>query len=146
MAHSQHKWVVTTYQRTGGVGRLAFREQHASWREGTHTVVVTVMSTQIGVRHKLPDQLVGFDCFTSGSRVLGTPNPFDVGVVGYSRDFWTPGRELGVGYDRLYEILPEGFREATQQVRTRGGGGDEHREEGPLFVAEARSRFLHTFL
>lgn len=73
------------------------------------------MSTQIGVRHKLPDQLVGFDCFTSGSRVLGTPNPFDVGVVGYSRDFWTPGRELGVGYDPLYEILPEGFREARSR-------------------------------
>ena len=53
--------------------------------------------------------LVGFDRFASAkprmtSRALVTPR---VAVVGNCRDFWTRGRELGVEYDRLYEIPVE---------------------------------------
>ena len=66
-------------------------------------------------------QLVGFDRFTSGKAANGlaraghATNPFNVGVVGNCRDFWTRGRELGVEYDRLYEIPGEGFREARRR-------------------------------
>ncbi|KAH9052196.1 DHHC palmitoyltransferase-domain-containing protein [Lactarius vividus] len=66
-------------------------------------------------------QLVGFDRFTSGKAANGlaraghATNPFNVGVVGNCRDFWTRGRELGVEYDRLYEIPAEGFREARRR-------------------------------
>jgi palmitoyltransferase len=66
-------------------------------------------------------QLVGFDRFTSGKAANGlarsghATNPFNVGVVGNCRDFWTRGRELGVEYDRLYEIPAEGFTEARRR-------------------------------
>ena len=66
-------------------------------------------------------QLVGFDRFTSGKAANGlaraghATNPFNVGVVGNCRDFWTRGQELGVEYDRLYEIPIEGFREARRR-------------------------------
>ena len=66
-------------------------------------------------------QLVGFDRFTSGKAANGlaraghATNPFNVGVVGNCRDFWTRGRELGVEYDRLYEIPAEGFHEARRR-------------------------------
>ena len=66
-------------------------------------------------------QLVGFDRFTSGKAASGlvraghATNPFNVGVVGNCRDFWTRGQELGVEYDRLYEIPIEGFREARRR-------------------------------
>jgi len=66
-------------------------------------------------------QLVGFDRFTSGKAANGlaraghATNPFNVGMVGNCRDFWTRGRELGVEYDRLYEIPVEGFREARRR-------------------------------
>ncbi|KAF8256806.1 hypothetical protein EI94DRAFT_1693750 [Lactarius quietus] len=66
-------------------------------------------------------QLVGFDRFTSGKAANGlaraghATNPFNVGIVGNCRDFWTRGRELGVEYDRLYEIPVEGFQEARRR-------------------------------
>ena len=65
--------------------------------------------------------LLGFDRFTSGKAANGlarsghAANPFNVGVVGNCRDFWTRGRELGVEYDRLYEIPAEGLREAKRK-------------------------------
>ncbi len=66
-------------------------------------------------------QLLGFDRFTSGKAANGlaraghATNPFNVGVVGNCRDFWTRGHELGVEYDRLYEIPAEGLREAKRR-------------------------------
>jgi palmitoyltransferase len=64
--------------------------------------------------------LFGFDRFTSGKAANGlarashAANPFNAGIVGNCRDFWTRGRELGVEYDRLYEIPVEGLREAKR--------------------------------
>ncbi|PPQ88419.1 hypothetical protein CVT25_011221 [Psilocybe cyanescens] len=61
--------------------------------------------------------LLGFDRFTKGKAVDGltraskASNPFDVGIVGNCRDFWTGGKELGVEYDKLYDVPVEGFRE-----------------------------------
>lgn len=62
--------------------------------------------------------LLGFDRFTKGKAVDGLAkasranNPFDVGVVGNCRDFWTNGKELGVEYEKLYDVPLEGFKEA----------------------------------
>ncbi|KAF9555669.1 zf-DHHC-domain-containing protein [Agrocybe pediades] len=61
--------------------------------------------------------LLGFDRFTKGKAVDGltkaskASNPFDLGIVGNCKDFWTAGKELGVEYDKLYDVPMEGFRE-----------------------------------
>ncbi|KAI0062990.1 hypothetical protein BV25DRAFT_1825064 [Artomyces pyxidatus] len=65
--------------------------------------------------------LLGFDRFTSGGAANGlaragkAANPFDLGFAGNCKDFWTVGRELGVEYERLYEVPAEGFREARRR-------------------------------
>ncbi|TFK18935.1 zf-DHHC-domain-containing protein [Coprinopsis marcescibilis] len=62
--------------------------------------------------------LLGFDRFTKGKAVDGltraskASNPFDLGVVSNCKDFWSNGKELGVEYDKLYDVPLEGFREA----------------------------------
>jgi len=74
--------------------------------------------------------LLGFDRFTKGKAVDGlarasqASNPFDIGVVGNCRDFWSAGKELGVEYDKLYDVPLEGFKEAKRR-RVR-----EEEEEG----------------
>ncbi|KDQ55998.1 hypothetical protein JAAARDRAFT_317397 [Jaapia argillacea MUCL 33604] len=42
-------------------------------------------------------------------------NPFDLGLVGNCKDFWTGGQELGVEYERLYDVPIEGFQEAKRR-------------------------------
>ena len=71
--------------------------------------------------------LLGFDRFTKGkaadglARAARAPNPFDLGIIGNCKDFWTSGRELGVEYGRLYDVPPEGFQEAKRKrVREEG--------------------------
>lgn len=65
--------------------------------------------------------LLGFDRFTKGKAADGlaragkATNPFDLGVVGNCRDFWNAGKELGVEYDKLYNVPLEGFREAKRR-------------------------------
>ena len=65
--------------------------------------------------------LVGLDRFTHGkagsglARANKASNPFDLGIVANCRDFWSAGRELGVEYERLYEVPAEGFREARRR-------------------------------
>jgi palmitoyltransferase ZDHHC13/17 len=80
---------------------------------------------------------VGIDRFTSGKAANGlaraghAANPFSVGIVSNCRDFWTRGRELGVEYDRLYEIPVEGLREAKRREREEAeeiGGGSGGRK------------------
>lgn len=79
--------------------------------------------------------LLGLDRFTKGKAVDGlaragkATNPFDLGFVGNCKDFWTGGRELGVQYERLYDVPAEGFREAKRRRERededdeRGAGG-----------------------
>ena len=49
-------------------------------------------------------KVLGFDRFTKGKAADGlvkakdAPNPFNMGVMGNCKDFWTTGRELGVEY------------------------------------------------
>ena len=65
--------------------------------------------------------LLGLDRFTKCkaadglARAARAPNPFDLGLVGNCKDFWGTGRELGVEYERLYDVPPEGFREAKRR-------------------------------
>ncbi|EPQ26387.1 uncharacterized protein PFL1_06035 [Pseudozyma flocculosa PF-1] len=64
--------------------------------------------------------IVGLDLYTRGKAGEGlkkanrASNPFDVGVVGNCLDFWKKGDELGIRYERIYDVPPGGF--------TRGGG------------------------
>ena len=65
--------------------------------------------------------LTGLDVFTRGraadglARARKASNPFDLGIIGNCKDFWTAGRELGVEYERLYDLPGEGFREAKRR-------------------------------
>lgn len=67
--------------------------------------------------------VLGLDRFTKGKAVDGlaragkASNPFNVGIVGNCKDFWTAGRQLGVEYERLYAVPPEGWAEARRQRR-----------------------------
>ncbi|KAH9914067.1 uncharacterized protein BXZ73DRAFT_55140 [Epithele typhae] len=78
--------------------------------------------------------LLGLDRFTKGkaadglARAAKAPNPFDLGLVGNCKDFWTGGKELGVEYERLYDVPPEGFREAKR--RRLEEGEDLHADAG----------------
>lgn len=79
--------------------------------------------------------LLGFDRFTKGkaadglARAAKAPNPFDRGMMGNCKDFWTAGGELGVEYERLYDIPAEGFAEAKRR-RQAEEGDDAHPTEG----------------
>jgi palmitoyltransferase ZDHHC13/17 len=65
--------------------------------------------------------ITGFDRFTRGraadglARAKDAPNPFDSGMLGNCRDFWSNGGELGVEYERLYDVPQEGFLEAKRR-------------------------------
>ncbi|KAG8933458.1 palmitoyltransferase akr1 [Tulasnella sp. 419] len=65
--------------------------------------------------------VLGLDRFTKGKATEGLAkasharNPFDLGLVGNCKDFWTTGKELGVDYEVLYDVPPEGFREAKRR-------------------------------
>jgi palmitoyltransferase ZDHHC13/17 len=65
--------------------------------------------------------LLGFDRFTKGKAVDGlaragkASNPFDLGLAGNCKDFWTAGKELGVEYEKLYDVPMEGFKEAKKR-------------------------------
>ena len=78
--------------------------------------------------------LLGLDRFTKGkaadglARAAKAPNPFDLGLVGNCKDFWTSGRELGVEYERLYDVPAEGFAEAKR--RRLEEGDDLHLDNG----------------
>lgn len=82
--------------------------------------------------------LLGFDRFTRGkaadglARAAKAPNPFDLGFMGNCKDFWTRGRELGVEYDRLYDVPVEGFVEAKRRRILEEG--DDSRSVGSVDV------------
>lgn len=76
-------------------------------------------------------KLLGLDRFTSRGKAISglahatrgdVSNPFDLGVRSNCVDFWTRGEELGVEYERLYEI-PEagrgGFRRVVAERKRR---------------------------
>lgn len=60
--------------------------------------------------------ILGFDRFTRGKATEGlvraskASNPFDFGCRSNCKDFWTAGGELGIEYQRLYDVPIEGFK------------------------------------
>ena len=84
--------------------------------------------------------LLGFDRFTKGKAVDGlaragkASNPFDLGIVGNCKDFWTAGKELGVNYEMLYDVPLEGFREAKRRNREVEEDGIRNKPRKGLFM------------
>lgn len=84
-------------------------------------------------------KILGIDRFTSGKAAEGlaksgkVSNPFDLGLIKNCGDFWTRGRELGVDYERLYEVPQGGFARAVRERKQReteeraAGGGTASR-------------------
>ncbi|KAL0952658.1 hypothetical protein HGRIS_006901 [Hohenbuehelia grisea] len=76
--------------------------------------------------------LLGLDRFTKGKAVDGlaragkASNPFDLGVVGNCKDFWTAGRQLGVEYEKLYDVPLEGFSEAKRRREREDDDGERN--------------------
>lgn len=76
-------------------------------------------------------KLLGLDRFTSRGKAISglahatrgdVVNPFDLGVRSNCVDFWTRGQELGVEYERLYEIPAAGqggFRRLVAERKRR---------------------------
>lgn len=87
--------------------------------------------------------LLGFDRFTKGKAAQGlqkagkAENPFDAGIVGNCKDFWRMGKELGVEYDRLYDVPLDGFKAAKSRreqderdLHGHGEHGDQSQKVG----------------
>lgn len=90
--------------------------------------------------------IVGLDLYTRGGGAEGMlrannekdkgTNPFDVGIIRNCTDFWTRGKTLGVDYEKLFDLPPEGYpaliakrkrmkesqKESDGVLRSRGSG------------------------
>ena len=93
-------------------------------------------------------KILGIDRFTKGKAAEGlahagdVPNPFDLGMYGNCVDFWSRGRELGVAYERLYEIPDGGFRRAVRDRKRRekeNKAGEVQRDGERRAKAKARA-------
>ncbi|KAG9311112.1 hypothetical protein JVU11DRAFT_9022 [Chiua virens] len=81
--------------------------------------------------------LLGLDRFTRGRAAHGLAlassgaharNPFDLGVVGNCKDFWTMGREVGVEYGQVYDVPLEGFEEVKRRREMERGEVDHEQD------------------
>ncbi len=78
--------------------------------------------------------VLGFDRFTKGkaadgfARAAKASNPFDIGIISNCMDFWTKGREIGVEYEKLYDVPPEGFKTTMERRRRVVDEEDRHDE------------------
>lgn len=83
-------------------------------------------------------KILGIDRFTRGKAAEGlahageVPNPFDLGVWANCVDFWSRGRELGVDYQRLWEVPEGGFARSVRERKRREKDGrlDEEGDAG----------------
>lgn len=84
--------------------------------------------------------LLGLDRFTKGKAVDGlakaskASNPFDMGLIANCKDFWTAGNQLGVEYEKLYDVPPEGFAEARRRREMDEGMDDTSKTRQGLFM------------
>ena len=83
--------------------------------------------------------IVGLDLYTKGKGAEGMAraaekggggNPFDVGLMRNCTDFWTRGRTLGVDYQQIYDLPPEGYRSVIAQRRRNEGQAAAARKRG----------------
>ncbi|KDE03687.1 hypothetical protein MVLG_05818 [Microbotryum lychnidis-dioicae p1A1 Lamole] len=114
-------------------GLVATRTAAALATSSTHATVDREVGDEEAVNHKSTRvrkggfllKILGIDRFTTGQAVTGlaksghVANPFDLGLVGNCRDFWTRGKELDVDYTRLHEIPEGGFQKAVRERRRR---------------------------
>ncbi|KAF8310689.1 hypothetical protein DL93DRAFT_1583077 [Clavulina sp. PMI_390] len=94
-------------------------------------------------------RLLGLDRFTRGSaastllarpssRPGGPPkNPFDLGVIANCMDFWTKGGEVGVRYEAVYDVPPEGFKAAKVRAKREA---DEREEDAASMMGSGGKR------
>lgn len=85
--------------------------------------------------------IVGLDLYTKGRGAEGMvkaaekgsgANPFNVGVMHNCTDFWTRGRTLGVDYEKLYDIPPQGYRYViAQRNEAQKRAGAARQDGGP---------------
>lgn len=93
-------------------------------------------------------RLLGLDRFTRGKAASAlvsakqTTNPFDMGITGNCSDFWTKGQEVGVQYEILYDVPPEGFRAA----KAKKGVLDDEDLGSTKRRGSSASRFVPAFL
>lgn len=96
--------------------------------------------------------VLGFDRFTRGKAADGlaragkAANPFDIGFVSNCTDFWTKGREIGVQYESLYDVPPEGFRAAKRRRESSRDEEEEGSVGGKRGGGGAASRYIPGFL
>ena len=118
-----------------GHGNGVSEADDASSAESTHGQAHRHAGVCAGCGCSFLMNLLGLDRFTTGKATTGlaraskATNPFDLGVVGNCKDFWTAGRELGVEYEKLYDVPAEGFREAKLR-REREDDDDDHSISG----------------
>lgn len=97
-------------------------------------------------------RLLGLDRFTRGkaasalAQARQTPNPFDLGLRGNCMDFWTQGQEVGVKYEALYDVPPEGFRAAKANKSLRDDDDTSSITGGGKRRGSTASRFMPNFL
>ena len=119
---SQHHHLGRRHDSDGEDASLAGNDASGSNSSGTG-VVHRHSGICAGCGSGFLMNLLGFDRFTRGKAVDGlaragkASNPFDLGMVGNCKDFWTAGKELGVKYETLYDVPLEGFREAKRRNR-----------------------------
>lgn len=94
--------------------------------------------------------VLGLDRFTRGKAANGlarsgtATNPFDAGLISNCSDFWTKGKEIGVQYETLYDVPPEGFRSAKR--RRELGGGDEGDDDDDGASGVRKTKYIPGFL
>ena len=100
-------------------------------------------------------KLLGLDRFTSRGKAISglahatrgdVTNPFDLGVRSNCVDFWTRGKELGVEYERLFEI-PEagrgGFRRVVAERKRREREEAQDGAHGPVSLGSSSNAPPH---
>lgn len=128
------------YGYLGGRGgsSLAAQQGHAHSHEGHETTHAHGAKGCWGFLLNI----LGFDRFTKGkarqglARASKASNPFDLGMMANCRDFWTTGGELGVEYQTLYDVPPEGFAVARERRMA------EERERGAEYGGRRKGKGL----
>ncbi|KZP33159.1 hypothetical protein FIBSPDRAFT_714573, partial [Athelia psychrophila] len=78
----------------------------------------------------------GLDGFAMGKATMGLARAgkaadlFYLGIIVNCEDFWAARRELGIEYDKIYDVLVEGFRVA--KLRRRREDDDDPRSISSL--------------
>ncbi|KAK4046849.1 palmitoyltransferase akr1 [Microbotryomycetes sp. JL221] len=127
--HQQHARQMSVHASVDDEGEasLALGEDGATESSHVHGPSCKHKRDKGGVRKRAAGllKILGIDRFTEGKAAQGlanssqVTNPFDLGLFGNCRDFWSRGRELGVDYIRLYDVPDGGFRRVVAARKRR---------------------------